>query len=379
MTGCQNELIYIEDDPFISLIESSEISWIPLSPYEEAEVRTSKIFEYSAKFVETEHAIVFVDTRDSTHLSYINKQTGDIRTLCGDPLCKHTDREMCSAVCDVSTASSLVYSPEDGRLYYVRRNDLMASPPDRFSNIVSIDIDSMEFSLKYHYSLEPGNEITSMKYDNNKLYFTHIVEKNEEEKLLLSAITLSNNKMEDIYYFDYVNTRYVVQDDIVYYYNTGDNILYSYDIIHQTSETLVDTKSVNRYLISQDSIICQTPLSITSTNLITRQTQTIFTPSESGFDFDCTVDSSGNIYFYGYTPISIDTSRGQQRNSSGGKIYRLSNDISELYIDLGSTTFIKSICAIQDTLFLETYTYNESQNTKYTYYFISDNTIQKLP
>ena len=199
MTGCQNDLVYIEDAPIISLGESSEISWIPLSSYKETTVRASKIFEYSDKFIETDHAIIFVDTRENTHLSYINKKTGDVRALCGDPLCKHTDREMCSAVCDVSTASSLVYSPEDGHLYYVRRNDLMASPPDRFSNIVSIDIDSMDFSLKYHYSLEPGNEITSMKYDNNKLYFTHIVEKDKEEKLLLSAITLSNNKKEDIY------------------------------------------------------------------------------------------------------------------------------------------------------------------------------------
>lgn len=380
MVSCKNNLVYIDDatdenEEFSSM----EKSWVSLSKYGTSDSYAQKVYEYGNKFVETEYAIVFVDTRDNTHLSYINKKNGDVRILCGDPLCKHTESEMCSAVCDVSTASSLVYSPDNGRLYFVRRNDIMASPQTRYSTIVSIDIDNMDFTVKQHYSLTPGNEITSMKYSGGKLYFSYIITEDDTEKLMLSSLSISDSTTENVCHFDYINTRYIIQDGIIYYYNTGDNILYTYNTLTNTNITFVNTKSINKYFVSKEYLYYQTPDSIARVRLSDQQNTTIFKSKGISSDFDCTTDSSGNIYFYGYTPEIVETSRGQMTNYSGGKVFRISDSSEELYIELEKSTFIKSICAIQNIIFIETYTYNANKKTENTYYYVYDGTIHKLP
>ena len=75
MVSCKNNLVYIDDatdenEEFSSM----EKSWVSLSKYGTSDSYTQKVYEYGNKFVETEYAIVFVDTRDNTHLSYINKK-----------------------------------------------------------------------------------------------------------------------------------------------------------------------------------------------------------------------------------------------------------------------------------------------------------------
>ena len=93
--------------------------WTALKSIPEGNIRP--IGEYSSLFTETRDLLVFADNRDDIKLCYLNKATGWVSVLCKDPLCSHTEEDMCPAVCDRTTASSLCYDSSSGRLYFVRR------------------------------------------------------------------------------------------------------------------------------------------------------------------------------------------------------------------------------------------------------------------
>ena len=124
LASCGKEPIYLDDIypdsetvPFDDLLGEQEANpnWQPIPDYDPSIPHAEPIASLTPKFVETKHCIVFQDNRGNTGLRYINKATGEAQLLCGDPLCDHAN---CSAFPEVV---SLVYSPETGRLYWVRR------------------------------------------------------------------------------------------------------------------------------------------------------------------------------------------------------------------------------------------------------------------
>jgi len=352
---------------------SAEEKWCSI-PFNVSE-KAKPVETYPYKFVETKNTFVFVDNRDYALMQYLLKSTGDVRALCTDPLCRHTEKEMCSAICDRTTASALCYAEDTGELFYVRRNDPNASATERYSLIVSVNIDQMDLSQKIHHKLPKGSEITEMCYENGFLYFSQCVLDDETEKLLIQSLNVQNGNVKEIVSLPYVDTAFTVHNSVLYYYCNGEMLLNAYDLDRGEHKTVYNTGNISNYSILNNAFIYQTADSVCRVELESG-TETVIYKAEQPFthiDFGFAAQES-RIWYYGYTPKNIDTYQGNKTNGSGGKIYIWEEDHSALFFEFDADIFINNITPHGTGILVETYRYNEEfEKRAYDYYALIEN------
>ena len=145
--------------------------WQPLPDYDPSAPRAEKLYSHEY-FVETAHGVVFV----YQGLRYMDKETGEVRLLCGEPGCRHDYKDK---TCPAVASYPLLYVPENGRLYFARQY------PGTYSigyDIVSVGIDEGDLTLFFHTKLDPGDNVGTMQYSDGRVYYTRTVYDKTEDR-----------------------------------------------------------------------------------------------------------------------------------------------------------------------------------------------------
>jgi prepilin-type processing-associated H-X9-DG protein len=328
-------------------------------------------------FVETKHCLVFIDRRDDGFKKYINKTNGTVHVLCEDSLCKH---ENCAARYDIYDGSgSLVYAPESGRLCWAQCATRIHSeeiPYNRLRwEIVSIDIDNMDFTIRRHYVTKPGDKLTGMRYSEGKLYFlTRILLNDGETEWRLNALSLEDDSVETVGKFS--SSGFTVRDGVVYYERASIQTLNSWDMASGTKKTLYDPLGQGQvnYWYCDGHFFCYTESDACLKELdpdgnvvreICRTGET-----DEGFHGRWAFAPNGTIYSYSFT-YSVDT----ESPSDNGKIFKWVGGKPEVYVDFGAANCIYSVTPFEDRLLVVVKPNNHGSE----YYYVIDGVANKVP
>ena len=327
-------------------------------------------------FVETKHCIVFGDNRDNAYVKYINKANGTVHLLCGDSLCKHED---CPAHIGMYNAgASRIYAPEYGRLCWIRTESPHAEllPYNRLRwEIVSIDIDNMDFTIRRHYVTKPGDKLTAMRYSEGKLYFlTRILLDDGETEWRLNALSLEDNSVETVGKFS--SSGFTVRDGVVYYERASIQTLNSWDMASGTKKTLYDPLGQGQatYWYCNGGFFCYTESDACLRELdpdgnvvreICRTGET-----DEGFHGQWVFASDGTIYSYSYT-YSVDT----EYPPDNGMLFKWVDGKPEVYVDLGKSNCISFVTPFEDRLLVVI----EPNKHGCEYYYVVDGAANKVP
>ena len=389
LTGCGKELIYLEDIlPDTGTVVTDEgpgqeetvPGWQPMPEYDAEASRTVAFNSYeNERFVETAHCVVFDDNRDIAYLKYLNKATGTVHVLCGDPLCKHED---CMArITAYDVMSSVVYAPEYGRLCRIRTES--PHPIDisykriRYE-IVSIDIDNMDFTIHRHFISKPGDRIRFMRYDGGKLYFIMEVmldDGTDEWKAdwELYVLSLEDDSVEAVGRMS--TGGFIVRDGTAYYRKGALNFyaLCSLDLTNRTETKLYEPQGQADYWCCNGRFFCYTVSDscMRELGLDGNVVRELFRADESDPDYRhrWAVGPDGTVYEYLQT-YSADT----EFVADNGKIFRWVNGERELYADLGESKCINNITPIGDRLFVLV----KPNNHGTEFYYVVDGAANKV-
>ncbi len=381
LTGCGKELVYLDPVPTSAADTAEEpryTSW-PMPDYDPDGPRVEHLRSTVESFVETKHCIVFTDNRDNVIKKYINKANGTVHVLCGDALCKH---EKCSARVNGSDGnSSMVYAPEYGLLCWIQVSNRMATglyPYDKLQwEIVSIDIDHMDFTIRRHYISKPGDKLQFMRYDDGKLYFIYqaLADDHEDEwkyEWRLDALSLKDDSVETVGRVS--SSLFTVRDGVVYYHKSSLQILYSLDLVSGTQTALHESEQdESQYWFCGDRFYCYSLVDacMRELDLDGNVVREVLRADESDPDYRhrWAVGPDGTFYEFMLT-YSIDT----EYVADNGKIFRWVNGERELYADLGESKCINYITPIGDRLFCVV----RPNNTGVEYYYVVDGVANKV-
>ncbi len=389
LAGCGKEPLYLDDiypdSETVSFddlpVEPETIpGWQPIPDYDPSVPHVEKIRVGGDIFTETGHCIVFSEgAMVGKILKYYNKATGEVHVLCGDPLCGHT---ACAAACDSAEVErTLTYVPETGRLYYARQKppiNVYVRPEERQYEIVSFDIDHMDFTVKRHFLSKPGDQIISMTYDSGKLYFTYYAKlANGMSGIRLDELTLSDNSVRTVDTFDMAGFWYIVKNGIVYFYDSKAFILYSYDLAAGITKELYvpeDPMDQPQFAYYDGHFICFSHTGLYELDLAGQVTREIYRTQDEPHYFRWTIAADGTVYSTGYDPIIFeerDPFTGEVTVTrsliTDGKLLRWTDGASEVYTDLGNNEQyyyeIQKIMPIGNCVFLYVMRYNREDGS----------------
>ncbi len=395
LSSCGKELVYLEDIipdsetiPLDDLLGEPEMApgWQPIPEYDPTVPRAEALTTHGMDiFQETAHCIIYAY---GGHMKYYNKTTGVKHVLCGDPLCDHTE---CAAACNgAHTMKTLTYVPETGRLYYARcvlPYSARVPMQERRYEIISFDVDQMDFTVKRHYLSKPGDEIRQMGYDDGKLYFTYLSDKNGTAVIQLDELNLTDNSVRHAMEVEGGNVMaYVVKNGIVYR-STGLYILKSYDIASGTETELYvpkDPADEPEYTYYDGHFLCADTHGLKELDLTGKVTREIFRTEDEPHRYQWTIAADGTVYSVGYDPVIFeerDPFTGgvtvTRHLSTGGQVLRWTDGVPEVYADLGNNEEyyyeIQSIMPIGNCVFLYVLRYNHEDGLyRAVYYYIFD-------
>ncbi len=401
LAGCGRELVYLEDilpDSGTAASETGQATppednpyWTPIPVYDADAPHAERLSWEVDTFVETKNCIVFRDARSSVCMKYINKTTGEVHVLCGDPLCGHSKEiERCAAVCDSITLRALVYVPETGRLYFAREEDAFAPASARCCEIVSIGIDEMDFTLTYHGKTKPGDRIRSMRYDDGTLYYTYYALNGDSDKteIKMDALSLSSGSVRTVVTFS-DTFDFIVKNGVVYYVDSWLSVLYAYDIgtgeetVLWTPELTPESPSVS-YTYFNGSFFCVSETEVTEIDRSGREIRTLWRHEETPYVTEWT-PGAGGTWSLGYDPhpfeqvgTSTDRQTGKKEtftiphpNPSGGKILLWEGDGSRLYTQLDEYAEVMEINAVGSCVFLRATVWNTDRTKNKDHYYYS--------
>ncbi len=386
LAGCGKELVYLDDilpDTGTSAPdegseqEESVSGWLPMPDYDPDAPRAEMLYTHVDYFLETKHCIVFHDIRDDAFVKYINKADGTVHILCGDSLCKHED---CTARHDkiYDGDGSLLYAPEYGRLCWVQcatRTHKTDYPYRKLRwEIVSIDIDNMDFTIHRHYITKPGDKLQLMRYDGGKLYFSRqILRDDGTSEWRLDALSLEDDSVETL---GPLAGMYTVRNGVVYYHKTSLQTLNAWDLASGTKATLYEPFGQGQatYWYFNGGFFCYTESDAClreldpDGNVIREVARTGET--DENFHGRWAIAPDGTIYSYTYT-YSIET----EYPPDNGKIFRWVDGTPEVYVDFGERNCIYTVIALEDRLLVVV----QPNNHGCEYYYVIDGVANKVP
>ncbi len=407
LTGCGKELYYLDPVPTAAadtaVAESVSAGWQPIPDYDPDAVRGQLIESatpYVPYFVETKYCIVFVDIRDNVRVKYINKANGTVHLLCGDPLCNHVS---CPAALifdennninnTEAARKSLTYVPETGRLYWARKMG-KRNTSNGYTELLSIDIDHMDFTIQCHYRSKPGDGFTILRYDGGKLYFNLRVREEGEEyptALELHALSLADDSVETVGVLPF-GIKWIVRDGVVYYQD-GFGYLYSYTIADGTAKTLWEGDPESHYIYYNGHILCYSEMlsTIREKNVylieldldgnVVREYD--LKDADERHRYSWVVGPAGEFYSLGYDPHLLNYyGTGEVEITFGRKILRWVDGEPELYFELDDPNVtIEGIVPIGNALFINAQNFNArgvSLSKPYPFCIV-DGKIFKIP
>ncbi len=361
LASCGKEPIYLDDiypdSETVAPIDPNEESpansnWQPVPEYDPTIPHPERITFTDDYYKETKHCIVFGDGNQplGALLKYYSKATGEVHVLCGDPLCDHNE---CSAFChNITIMDTLTYIPETGQLWYARvvpedyRTYMRANElANRRYEIVSIDIDRMDFTVKRHYLAKPGDRIDSLRYDDGKLYFTYHILEGYTTMIQLDELSLADNSVRHVMAVEGGGQlSYVVKNGIVYRSN-GLNILSSYDIAAGKETELYvpdDPEDQPQYTYYDGHIICADNHGLKEMDLTGKVIREIFRTQDEPHYFHWAAASDSTFYGTGYDPVDFDEKNPwgvyqfTRTLTTGGQVLRWTDGVPEVYIDFGN-------------------------------------------
>ncbi len=390
LAGCGKELVYLDDilpDTGTSAPdegpeqEEAVSGWLPMPEYDPDAPRAEKFDILVDYFVETKHCLVFLDNRDNTLMKYINKVNGTVNVLCGDALCKHED---CTAHLDpIYDGRNWVYAPESGRFFWVQcatRTHVEEYPYRRLRwEIVSIDIDNMDFTIHRHYITKPGDRLNFMRYDRGKLYFINQVLVDDgtgegKREWQLCVLSPENDSVETVGSLS--SGIFTVRDGVVYYHKTSLQTLNAWDLASGTKATLYEPFGQGQatYWYFNGGFFCYTESDAClreldpDGNVIREVARTGET--DENFHGRWAIAPDGTIYSYTYT-YSIET----EYPPDNGKIFRWVDGTPEVYVDFGERNCIYTVIALEDRLLVVVQPNNHGSE----YYYVIDGVANKVP
>ena len=274
--------------------------------------------------------------------------------------------------------NTVTYIPETGQLCYARvvpedfRTYLRGSEmAQRRYEIVSVDIDHMDFTVKRHYLAKPGDLIKDLKYDDGKLYFTYDVLEGTTTMIQMDELTLANDSVRHVMSVEGSGyLAYVVKNGVVYRSNRM-NILYSYDIASGTETQLYaseDPADEPQYTYYDGRFICADNHGLKELDLTGKVTREILRTDDEPHWRNWTVASDGTIYSTGYDPFIFE-----ERNPmtgevtvtrhliTGGQVLRWTDGVPEVFVDFGNGEEyyyeIQKIMPVGNCVFLYVITY----------------------
>ena len=349
VTGCSGEdLHYIDPVDTTAdgnVADADGAGWIPIP----VTVTADGLSGMNTRFIETKNAFVFCDNRGTVRTAYISKATGTVSPLCDDPLCSHPDDgvdDMCAVVGNLFTFSTLCYSPDSGRLYFVRPYRLFGMGNDMFLVLYSVDIDKMDLTVKEHHRFAVGVRLETMQYSDGKLYFTYCDMDDEgNEILMLDAYDIKSDKVENITFFEDAGTYFTVIGDSIYYSDKSVYTLNRYCITDDKTEELIPGKPRQQYIVTEDKIYLRDTTSVSVIDTATGDRSELAVYEENTYG-RAAVTAEGGVY---YTLPYL----AQIGDFKGGKLYVCGNGESRVYYDFGDDTYISMISAYGDNVFVE--------------------------
>ena len=398
--GCGKELVCLEDlfpDSGTAAPDSPEDPpettdrWQPLPDYD-ASIPRAKALTGAEPFVETAHCIVFADSRESVRLKYINKATGEVRVLCGDPLCDHKN-DTCAARCDTFTGATLTYVPQTGRLYFARpRGTSFLGGYD----IVSVGIDEMELTLRVHVRMKPGDTVNSMNHSGGKLYYTHYTlggggsgESDTRTKTTLEELSLSDDKTRTAASAENMGT--FVWDGVVYYRDPL-YILHACDTASGIHTELCAEEPGADWWFYGGHFLRHAGTRWTMLDLAGNELRELWRHEDIPYGM-WTVENEETTYSLAYDPYDIerivyarDPATGLKKptpetitNVSGGKLLCWTGGMPEVIADLGERTVIGKYSVIGGVVFIKAVAYDDEGESQNRYCYSVAGKVYELP
>lgn len=360
------ELEYIDPADSTEPIKE-EIShlWVPLAEGVESSSYATT-FDTDTTVIETEKLLIHCD---GSSIHYIDKSTGESFPLCTDPVCSHT---FFIEGCPASSArvNGMCYSPETKTVYIARCADPTVGHEEFVYEIVAVYIGDMSFDYEILYSTSPGNEILSLIYDSANIYFSMYTydEENDEESILYKRLNESDRKITDCAeYPTYGVTFYAQNNELYIHEHTSQLLRYNKDT--EEWDVIITPGGDSVYVIAEDKIYSAETDGIYSYSFDGENKTQLWKSDTEGYHQMLTVSPDGVIYYHGYDH-SV-TSDGT-KNGSSGKLYRIKDEITEVYYDFGSTDCLLSKIAFIGGAVFTRYDYRIDLSTDRNYCIIGE-------
>jgi hypothetical protein len=406
LAGCGKKLVYFDDlfpDSGTAVPDSPEEPlktndrWLPMPDYDADAPHTESLTFVGTPFVETAHCIVFFDKRDSAVLKYISKATGEVRVLCGDPLCDHHN-ENCAARFDGFAANTLLYAPQTGRIYFARPYG-SDNPLTQSYDLVSVGIDEMDLTLRFHGRTKPGDWLQFMRYDDGKLYYLYrtLTADDSVPGMQMDTLSLSSGTTRAVGNFSDGISAFTMRDGVVYYPDQL-CILHAYDTATgENRELYVPELSAEgqnvQYILCGDRFFCRSNAYLKELDLTGKEIRTLWRSEETPYPALWTTDDGKTFYGLDCDPYNIDRTvyvrdqaTGQKKpqlyttvNVSGGKLLRRTDGTSEVIADLGERTLINELAVRGSCAFMVCRVFDDDDNEKSYYYYTFGGGTYELP
>ncbi len=377
--------------------------WRPLPEYDPSAPRAEKLYSHEY-FVETAHGVVFLNDG----LRYMDKETGEVRLLCGDPECRHDYKDK---TCPAVASYPLLYVPENGRLYFARQY------PGTYSigyDIVSVGTDEGDLTPFFHTRLKEGDQIGSLRYWNGRVYYTRLVYEETEHYQgptgikELESISLTGTSVRSEASFSAIE-GFTVQNGVVYmdsFDKKTDRIALCTCDLDTGTETELYVPELRKrkksenltyagatFLVYDGRIFCFTDTYLKEIGPDGNEIGELWRNEDPPYDPMWRIGADGTMYSLGYDPHPIETTVNRQQvpngpsvavtetvpNLSGGNILRWKDGVPELFADLGERTIVEDYTVIGETLFMKCRVYDDEGKSTMHYYYTFGGRAYEIP